>query len=404
MIITRTPFRISFFGGGTDFPAWYLKHGGSVISTSIDKYCQLTCRYLPPFFEHRVRLVWSKIENCSSIEEVTHPAVKAIVKQLGMDRCLEIHHIGDLPARSGMGSSSAFTVGLLHALYALKGRMVSKQELSRLAIDIEQNVLNEAVGSQDQVSAAYGGFNRIDFSTNGEISVTPMTLNRSRIDELNGHLMLFYTGIKRTSSDIAQKLTNDIEARRRQLRIMKDIVDEAVDLLNSSTDINAFGELMREGWEAKRNFSEVVSNSEIEQMLKTAYDAGAIGGKITGAGAGGFLLLFVPPARQRAVKKALRRLLYVPFKFEFAGSQIIFAAHDYDYSAVEMSRDTQDLTPFREYTEIIETDAHFSQPAIPPASPDNIPAKAAPAAQTQPDKETAGDARWAPAGWKVITE
>lgn len=355
MIICRTPYRISFFGGGTDFPAWYLRHGGSVLATTIDKYCQLTCRYLPPFFDHRIRLVWSKIENCSSIEEVSHPAVRAIVNDLNINRCLEIHHIGDLPARSGMGSSSSFTVGLLHALTALKGRMISKHELATRAIHLEQNVLHENVGSQDQVSAAYGGLNRIDFMTNGEISVSPITLSRHRVEELNSHLMLFYTGIRRTSSEVAGHFINEIESKRRQLRIMKDIVDESIAILNGTCNITEFGELMREAWESKRSFSKLVTNPEVDEMITAAQDAGAIGAKITGAGGGGFLLLFVPPASQRRVKRALERLLYVPFRFEFSGSQILFAANEVDYSALEMVQGTQKIQPSRENTAIHES-------------------------------------------------
>ena len=357
MIICRTPYRLSFFGGGTDFPDWYLKHGGAVISSSIDKYCHLSVRYLPPFFEHRIRVVWNKIENCSSVEEITHPAVKAIMKHLGVKRCLEIHHIGDLPARSGMGSSSAFSVALLHSLHALKGRMVGKHDLALEAIKIEQETLQEAVGSQDQVCAAYGGLNRIEFFPNGEISVVPVTLSRHRIDELNAHLLLFYTGIKRTSSDVAQRFLQDINAKKRQLRIMKDLVDESIAILNSSQDIKAFGDLMKEAWEIKRSFSSAVSNPEVEDMLQAAYAAGAQGGKVTGAGGGGFLMIFAAPERHRFIKRALKKLLYVPFKFEFSGSQIIFANLDADYSAVEMIRDTQDIQPFRENTEIMLTDA-----------------------------------------------
>jgi len=348
MIVSRTPFRISFFGGGTDFPAWYQKHGGTVLATTIDKYCYLTCRYLPPFFEHKYRIVWSKIEATRTLEEIDHPAVKAVVDFVGLDRGLEIHHIGDLPARSGMGSSSAFTVGLLHALYALKGRMPSKNQLAMEAINLEQDILKETVGSQDQVSAAYGGLNRITFLPHGEVSVVPVTLTRSRIDELNSHIMLFYTGIVRTSSEVSESFANDIEAKKRQLRIMKDLVEEAVTVLNSDCDIMAFGELLHEAWEAKRTLSGRVSNSDIDSMFEIAYKAGAVGGKITGAGGGGFLMLFVPPERQERVKLALAKFLHVPFKFEFSGSQIIFAENEVDYSEAERARDKQQVGPFRE--------------------------------------------------------
>lgn len=348
MIVSRTPYRVSLFGGGTDFPAWYHRHGGSVIASTIDKYCYLTCRHLPPFFDYKYRVVWSKIENCMELSEISHPAARSIIEHLEISKGLEIHHVGDLPARSGMGSSSAFTVGLLNAAYALKGRMITKHDLAMEAIHIEQNVLKERVGSQDQVSAAYGGFNRIDFHTTGEITVTPVTLSAERIRELNSHLMLFYTGIKRTSSDVTQKFVQDIEGKKRQLRIMKDLVDESLSILNSSQDISNFGELLHEAWDAKRGFSEAVTNKDVDNIHAEAISAGAIGGKLTGAGGGGFLLLFVPPARQSQVKEALNRFIHVPFKFEFGGSQIIFADRDADYSAEEIARVFQPIQAFRE--------------------------------------------------------
>ena len=219
MIICRTPFRISFFGGGTDYPGWYRSHGGAVLATTIDKYCYLTCRYLPPFFEHRLRVVYRKIETCMSVEEISHPSVRETLRFLEIDRGVELHHDGDLPARSGMGSSSAFTVGLLNALYALKGQMPSKRQLALESIHVEQDILKETVGSQDQVMAAYGGLRHVQFLQNGEISVRPLTLSHARIDEFNDHLMLFYTGIIRTASDVAKSYVEDIGAKRRQALI-----------------------------------------------------------------------------------------------------------------------------------------------------------------------------------------
>src|ERR1017187_234042 len=213
MIISRTPYRVSFFGGGTDYPAWYRQHGGAVLAATINKYCYLTCRYLPPFLEHRIRVVYSKIELCHTVEEITHPSVRETLRYLKIERGIEIHHGGDLPGRSGMGSSSAFTVGLLHALYALKGRVIGKKQLAEESIHLEQNVLKETVGSQDQVCAAYGGLNKISFLQNGDFSVQPMTLARERLEELNSHLMLFYTGIKRTASDVASSYAAGMEER-----------------------------------------------------------------------------------------------------------------------------------------------------------------------------------------------
>ena len=350
MIISRTPFRLSFFGGGTDYPAWYRKHGGSVLATTIDKYCYITCRILPPFFEHRLCVIYSKMEYCQTVDEIAHPAVREILRYLHYDRGVEIHHDGDLPARSGMGSSSAFTVGLLHAMYALKGQMVSKHQLAMESIHLEQDILKETVGSQDQVLAAYGGLNHITFLPNGEISVRPMTITRERMWELNAHLMLFYTGLKRTASNIAESYVNGIEDRRRQLRLMKDLVEESLSILNSNQDISSFGELLHEAWQAKRSLSASVSNAHVDDMYRQALSAGAIGGKLTGAGGGGFLLLFVPPARQQAMREKLHKLIYVPFKFEFSGSQLIFYDREEDYSAEEQARANQTIQPFQELT------------------------------------------------------
>ncbi len=348
MIISRTPFRISFFGGGTDYPAWYRQHGGAVLATTIDKYCYLTCRYLPPFFEHRFRLVYSKMENCKTVDEIEHSAVRAVLRYLKIDRGLEIHHDADLPARSGMGSSSAFTVGLLHALHALTGHMRSKHQLAMESIEVEQEILKETVGSQDQVSAAYGGFNHVTFFPNGEISVRPMTIARERVQELNAHLMLFYTGIKRTASSIAESYVNEIDGKKRQLRLMRQLVDESVAILNSGQDLTAFGELLHEAWQAKRSLSAKVSNSQVDDLYNRALSAGAVGGKLTGAGGGGFLLLFVPPDRQPQVREKLSNLIYVPFQFEYSGSQIIFYDPQEDYAEEEKARASQTVPAFRE--------------------------------------------------------
>jgi len=355
MIISRTPFRISFFGGGTDYPAWYRKHGGSVLATTIDKYCYLTCRYLPPFFEHKYHIVWSRIESCGTIDEIQHPAVRAILNYMNIDRGLEIHHDGDLPARSGMGSSSSFTVGLLHALYALQGRMPTKHDLAMESIHVEQDVMGETVGSQDQVSAAYGGFNHITFMPNGDISVRPVTIARERVRELNDHLMLFYTGIKRTAANVAASYLNDLEAKRRQLRIMKDLVEESISILSSGSDVRGFGELLHEAWHAKRSLSSAVSNAQVDDLYDQAIVAGATGGKLTGAGGGGFLLLFVEPARQADVKTRLHDLIHVPFEFDFGGSQIIFFDPENDYSAQEQARAKQQVRAFRELSHVQAT-------------------------------------------------
>lgn len=323
MVISRTPFRISFFGGGTDYPSWYSKNGGCVLSTTINKYCYITLRYLPPFFEHRIRLVYSKIELCQEYGEIQHPAVRETLRFLNFKRNLEIHHDGDLPARSGMGSSSSFTVGFLHACYALQGIMASKKQLALESIHIEQNMIKETVGSQDQVAAAYGGINHIIFKTNSEIEIRPLTLTTARCEELNSHLMLFYTGIKRTASDVADSYVKDIESKTKLLEKMQGMVERGINILQNNGDILEFGELLHEAWMTKRSLSTKVTNSTVDELYQRALDHGALGGKITGAGGGGFLLLFVPPTAQKPVRNALDELLQIPFRFDYSGSQII---------------------------------------------------------------------------------
>jgi len=348
MIISRTPFRISFFGGGSDYPEWYRNHGGQVLASAINKFCYITCRYLPPFFEHRIHVVYSKIESCQTVDEIEHPAVREILKYLNIDRGIEIHHDGDLPARSGMGSSSSFTVGLLHALYALKGYMPGKPQLANESIHIEQDRLKETVGSQDQVCAAYGGFNHISFPTDGDISVTPITLPSQRVLELNDHLMLFYTGIARTASAIAGSYVPDISSREHEIREITDMVDEGISVLNSRQDIIRFGELLHRAWESKRNMSAMISNSHVDEIYQRAQTAGAAGGKLLGAGGGGFMLLFARPSQQEKIREALGNLIQVPFKFETSGSQIIFFDAEEDYSAEDTFRTKQTVDVFQE--------------------------------------------------------
>jgi len=348
MIITRTPYRLSFFGGGTDYPAWYRVHGGAVLATTIDKYCYITCRTLPPFFEHRIRVVYSRIEGCNTIDEIKHPAVRAVLKFLDVHRGVEIHHDGDLPARSGMGSSSAFTVGLLTALHGLEGRMVSPEKLTQDSIHVEQEILRETVGSQDQVCAAHGGLNHILFSTSGEINVRPVILPPARLRELSSSLMLFYTGIKRTAADVADSYVPSLDSKKRQLRLIREMVDESLEILCGSADIADFGALMHESWMAKRSLSPMVSSGDIDAMYEAARDAGAIGGKITGAGGGGFLMLFVPPERQKSVRERLGRLLHVPFMFDGSGSKVIFYDSEPDYTQAAADNVGSDVAGFRE--------------------------------------------------------
>lgn len=348
MIISRTPYRISFFGGGTDYPTWYRRHGGQVLATTIDKYSYITCRYLPPFFEHRYCIMYSQSEYCQNVDEIRHPAIREVLKYVGLSRGLEIHHDGDLPARSGMGSSSAFTVGFLHAIHALCGRMATKKQLTVESIHLEQEVLRETVGSQDQVQAAYGGFNHVTFTTGGDIAVRPMTISRERLVDLNSHLMLFYTGIKRTASDVAATFAGDLDVRHRQLSVMNDMVDECVGILASDQRISKFGDLLNEAWQTKRSLSAHVSNPQVDEIYERALNAGAIGGKLTGAGGGGFLLLFVEPDRQNDVREELVNYIHVPFKFEHSGSQIIFCDREEEYVAEEQFRESQQVRSFEE--------------------------------------------------------
>jgi D-glycero-alpha-D-manno-heptose-7-phosphate kinase len=329
MIISRTPFRVSFFGGGTDYTGWYREHGGAVLSTTIDKYCYISVRELPPFFEHRFRLVYSFVENVKELREIGHPAVRGVLEWLQVTKGLEIHHDGDLPARSGVGSSSAFTVGLINAMRALEGQHISKDTLANQAIHVEQNVLCEPVGVQDQISAAFGGFNHITLRQDGTYQVNPMILSRERLDALQAHLMLLFTGISRTAAEIAQTQIDNLKSRATELRTLHQMVDRAIDILASpATDIIEFGRLLGQAWTFKRRLSDQVSNPTIDSLYETAMRAGAVGGKLLGAGGGGFLLLFVRPEDRATVAGALRSLIHVPFRFESSGSRIVLYQPD----------------------------------------------------------------------------
>lgn len=324
MIITRTPFRISFFGGGTDYPDWYRQHGGAVLATTIDKYCYITCRHLPPFFEHKHRIVYSRIENVQHHDQIEHPAVRAVLGWNNTTEGLEIHHDGDLPARSGLGSSSAFTVGLTHALYGLRGKMAGKEQLARDAIHIEQNVIGESVGSQDQISAAYGGFNRIDFHRDNSFDVTPLLLSDERRDELHSHLMLCFTGFSRIADEIAKSKIQNFSSRETELMRMREMVDQSIGILaDPNVSIEEFGKLLDLSWKYKRSLSDRVSTPEIDQIYEAAVSAGALGGKILGAGGGGFMLLFAKPEKHAAIRERLKELVHVAFKFDNSGSRVV---------------------------------------------------------------------------------
>ena len=330
MVITRTPFRISFFGGGTDYPTWYRENKGAVLTTTINKYCYINCRYLPPFFEHKHRIVYSKIENVKDINEIIHPAVKAILRFMKIKEGVEIHHDGDLPARTGLGSSSAFTVGLLHALYALKGEMRTKSSLAAEAIHIEQDIIKENVGSQDQIEVAFGGFNKINFNQDATFQVTPIILKKDKLQQLQNHLIFYFTGLSRFASEIAKEQIKNISKKKMELSIMYQMVEEAIKILNSNiAEISEFGKLLHESWKLKRSLTDKISNPRIDEIYTAARESGAVGGKLLGAGGGGFMVFFVKPEDQAKVKQRLKNLLQVPFQFENQGSQIILYQPDF---------------------------------------------------------------------------
>ncbi len=324
MIISRTPFRVSFFGGGTDYPAWTRAHPGAVLAATINKYCYITCRWLPPFFEYRSRILYSQVELARTNAEIRHPAVRETLRHLGIEEGVEIHHDGDLPARTGLGSSSTFTVGLLHALHGLRGVMPSKMDLALGAIHVEQERIGETVGMQDQVLAAHGGLNRIDFLPGRPILVSPVLVPAERLEAFQDHLMLLFTGFTRTASEVAADVVARIPSREAELRRMLELLEEASRVLHGTGDLADFGRLLDESWTLKRSLSERVSTREVDAVYAKARAAGALGGKLLGAGGGGFMLLFARPGDHERIRRALPGFLHVPFRFEFLGSQIIF--------------------------------------------------------------------------------
>jgi D-glycero-alpha-D-manno-heptose-7-phosphate kinase len=324
MIITRTPYRISFFGGGTDYPAWYRDHGGCVLSTTIDKYCYVNCRYLPPFFDINYLIRYSMREETQTIQEIRHPAVRECLNHLNFQKGIEMVHTGDLPARSGIGSSSSFTVGFLNALYSLVGKMTTKRQLAGDAIHIEQNLIAENVGSQDQVAVAFGGLNKIEFGGERVFYVYPVTIDQEKIRSFQDHLLLFFTGFARNASDIAKEQIRRTAQNKNELRAMSEMVDQALAILNGDVKhILDFGKLLHEAWLLKKSLSNMITTARIDNLYETARHAGATGGKLLGAGGGGFILFFVPPEKQKNVKTALKGILHVPFRFENLGTQVV---------------------------------------------------------------------------------
>ncbi|MBP7652788.1 kinase [Candidatus Dependentiae bacterium] len=325
MIITKTPFRISFFGGGSDLPCWYKENCGAVLSTTIDKYCYITCRSLPQFFDYKHRIVYSKIELINDINDIKHPSVKETFKFMRINNGIELHHDGDLPARTGLGSSSAFTVGLLNALYGLQGKIISKMKLALDAIHVEQELIKENVGSQDQVAAAFGGFNKITFSGNHLIDVKPVTISLKKINNLQNHLMLFFTGFTRFADEIEKDKINSITQKTKEYSELCGMVEESIKILNQDIEhLHDFGKLLNESWKLKKSLSDKVSTTFIDNIYEKGMKNGALGGKILGAGGGGFILFFVPEENRNRIMEALKDLLYIPFNFESMGSQIIY--------------------------------------------------------------------------------
>ena len=324
MIITKTPYRISFFGGGSDYPEWYMKHGGAVLSTTIDKYIYLSCRKLPPFFKHKHRIVWSKVELVNEIKEIKHKAVKEMLNQFKIKYGIELHYDGDLPARSGMGSSSCFVVGMMNTLNLLKNKNLSKKELAKKSIFFEQKIMKETVGSQDQIAASYGGFNRINFFSGGNFNVTPIKISKTSISRLNKNLILLYTGIQRTAHRIADTYVGKLKKEKhREIVQILEFVNEAGKVLKNR-NFDDFGRLLHESWLTKKKLSNKMTNNSLDEIYNLAIKKGALGGKILGAGGGGFFLLYVPYEKQNSFLKYFKKFVHIPFNFENSGSKMLF--------------------------------------------------------------------------------
>ena len=322
MIITRTPFRMSFFGGGTDFESYFKEHGGAVLSTTFDKYCYVSVRHLPRFFDYWNEIIYSKIERVQHTDEIMHPAVRNAMKMKDMHE-LRRSYDADLPARSGLGTSSSFAVGMLNAFSALKGKKLSKRQLADEAIYLERVLCNESGGIQDQIAAAFGGLNLISFGADG-YEVRPVDISKDRKDELNDRLMLFFTGFSRFSSDIQQGTVKALKDKYAELKEMTELTFDAERLLrNEAADLNEFGRMLDHTWKLKRGISNGISTGSIDDMYAAGIKAGALGGKLLGAGGGGFLLFYAEPDRQEAVREAMKELLYIPFRFEQEGTAIV---------------------------------------------------------------------------------
>lgn len=324
MIISRTPFRVSLFGGGSDYPQWYKNRGGAVIGTAINKYCYITVRDLPPFFQHKHRIVYSQVETPNKISEINHPSVRAILSEMNETSGLEIQHQADLPARSGLGSSSSFTVGLINALRAREGRISSPDFLREESIRIEQEIIKENVGSQDQCWAAHGGTNFIEFQKNGDINVSPLIMSPHFHKALDSHILLFFTGISRIASHIAEKKIENIDSRTSQLEQLTSMVYQAREIFQASNSkISEVGELLQESWSLKKQLANEISNSEINDIYEQGINAGAYAGKLLGAGGGGFIMFLAPPEKHQSIINRLNKLTHVDVKTGACGSKIV---------------------------------------------------------------------------------
>lgn len=322
MLIVKTPFRMSFFGGGTDVSDYYEQYGGAVLSTTFDKYCYLIMRYCPPFFEYKGKLTYRKIEEFSDLEKIEHPIVREVLKLYGIAD-LHIMYDADLPARSGLGTSSAFSVGLLNGLHSLRGEFVDKMSLAKEAIHVERVLCKEAGGVQDQIACSFGGLNKLTFNNYG-FDVTPIIMTRERKTLLNKSLLLFFTGFVRSSADILKEQVKNTKNKIRQLHEMVRLVDEGVNILTGKGDINDFGRLLDHTWQLKKSLSNRISTNTLDEIYDRARNAGAIGGKVLGAGGGGFVLFFVNPNKRQQVINALQKLMHVPFEFETGGTRVIY--------------------------------------------------------------------------------
>ncbi|MEP7305709.1 MAG: kinase [Acidobacteriota bacterium] len=333
MIISRTPFRVSLFGGGTDFPVWYREHGGLVVSATINKYCYLNVRYLPPFFDYTHRIRYTQQEYVNSVEAIKHPSARECIRYMGIAGGLEVQHNSDVPAMSGLGSSSAFTVGLLHALHGLTGRIAGKRQLATQAIDVEQNRIKESVGSQDQIAAAFGGVNTITFGPGDEFDVAPLMLSPTALATMESHLLLCFTGFQRNGTDMAADMLLNLSQHNAELRDIQHIASQAVGVIgHHPLDMAELGRLLDAQWQLKRRLSALIATPMIVESYDIGMRAGAYGAKLLGAGGGGFMLFLAPPERHAAIREALARLLFVPFRFEMGGSRIIYYTPSEPYS------------------------------------------------------------------------